>query len=239
MHDAHATTPSPQTDPQTDPQTRAQPDRAEERHRAPDRRGADVARQVAVVVGAVLSALAGWLGSGAAGGPGQQEVGDGALAADATPVAPGEPAFTIWSVIYAGLFAYAVWQALPSRRADARQRRVGWLVVASMLLNAAWIGVVQAELLVLSVPVIVVLLAVLLVAVARLGERRASGVVEPVVLDGTLGRPGAVRWRSTRPPRAGLRAGSSGRSTHSTPREACRRGPAYRDAGRRGHYHDT
>jgi hypothetical protein len=30
-----------------------------------------------------------------------------------------------------------------------------------------------------------------------------------------------------------------GHSTHSTPREACRRGPAYRDAGRRGHYHDT
>ena len=30
-----------------------------------------------------------------------------------------------------------------------------------------------------------------------------------------------------------------GHSTHSTPREACRRGPAYRDAGRRGHNHDT
>ncbi len=31
----------------------------------------------------------------------------------------------------------------------------------------------------------------------------------------------------------------AGHSTHSTPREACRRGPAYRDAGRRGHFHDT
>jgi len=181
MPDAHAPTPSHPTD-LTEP-----PGRAPGAVPEPGRRGGDVARQVAVVVGAVLSAVAGWLGSGAAGGPSQQEVGDGALAADATPVAPGEPAFMIWSVIYAGLFAYAVWQALPARRADERQRRVGWLVLAAMLLNAAWIGVVQGGLLVLSVPVILALLAVLLVAVARLGERRPSGVVEAVVLDGTTG----------------------------------------------------
>ena len=147
----------------------------------------DIVRQVAVLVGAVLSAVAGYLGSGAAGGPSQQEVGDGALAADATPVAPGEPAFMIWSVIYAGLLGYAVWQALPGRRIDPRQRRTGWLVLASMVLNAAWIAVVQAGLLALSVPVIVVLLGVLVVAVRRLAERRPDGVVEVVLVDGTVG----------------------------------------------------
>lgn len=154
---------------------------------APTRTVRDAVRQVVVLVGALLATFAGFWGSGAGGGRSQQEVGDGALAADATPVAPGEPAFGIWSVIYLGLVAYAVWQALPAQRDDARQRRTGWLVLASMVLNAAWIGVVQADLLALSVVVIVVLLAVLLVAVARLGERGPSGPVEAVVVDGTVG----------------------------------------------------
>ena len=154
---------------------------------APTRTARDVVRQVVVLVGALLATFAGYWGSGAGGGASQQEVGDGALAADATPVAPGEPAFGIWSVIYLGLVAYAVWQALPLQRTDARQRRTGWLVLASMVLNAAWIAVVQADLLVVSVAVIVVLLAVLLLVVARLGEREPRGAVEALVVDGTLG----------------------------------------------------
>lgn len=154
---------------------------------APSRATRDVVRQVVVLVGALLATFAGYWGSGAGGGPSQQEVGDGALAADATPVAPAAPAFGIWSVIYLGLVAYAVWQALPAQRDDARQRRTGWLVLASMVLNAGWIAVVQAELLVMSVVVIVVLLAVLVLVVARLGERAPKGRVEAVVVDGTVG----------------------------------------------------
>ncbi len=144
-------------------------------------------RQVAVLVGSAVAIVGAFLGSGAAGGQDQREVGDGALAADATPVAPGEPAFTIWSVIYTGLVLYAIWQALPAQRADARQRRLGWLVLASMVLNALWIAVVQAELLWLSVPVILVLLGTLLVILVRLREHPAGGRVETVVVDGTLG----------------------------------------------------
>lgn len=154
---------------------------------ATSRGSGDAVRQVVVLVGALLATFAGYWGSGAGGGRSQQEVGDGALAADATPVAPGEPAFGIWSVIYLGLLAYAVWQALPAQRDDARQRRTGWLVLASMVLNAAWIGVVQADLLALSVLVIVLLLAVLLLVVARLGERAPRGTIEAVVVDGTVG----------------------------------------------------
>ncbi|WNB84653.1 tryptophan-rich sensory protein [Cellulomonas sp. ATA003] len=62
-------------------------------------------------------------------------------------------------MIYTGLLAYAVWQALPGQRSDPRQRRMGWLAALSMLLNAAWIGVVQADLLWGSVAVIFALLA--------------------------------------------------------------------------------
>lgn len=151
------------------------------------RGGGDVVRQVVVLGGALVSAFAGYWGSGAGGGTSQQEVGDGALAADATPVAPGEPAFAIWSVIYVGLVAYAVWQALPAQRTGERQRRTGWLVLASMVLNAAWIGVVQADLIAVSLVVILSILAVLVIAVRRLGEHRPTGPLEGVVVDGTLG----------------------------------------------------
>ncbi|WP_298457399.1 tryptophan-rich sensory protein [uncultured Cellulomonas sp.] len=148
---------------------------------------ADATRQITVLLGSLLAIAAAFVGSGAFGGPDQTEVGDGALAADATLVAPGQPAFAIWSVIYSGLLAYAVWQALPSRRADPRQRSTGWWVLGSMLLNALWITVVQAGLLGLSVPVIAALVAVLVVVLSRLVDRPASGVVEAVVVDGTLG----------------------------------------------------
>lgn len=147
----------------------------------------DLVRQVVVLVGAVLAAGVGYWGSEAGGATPQREVGDGVLAADATPVAPGAPAFSIWSVIYLGLLAYAVWQALPAQRHDPRQRRVGWLVLASMVLNAAWIGVVQTDLLVLSLVVIAVILVVLVAIVKRLAERPPSGRLEAVVADGTLG----------------------------------------------------
>lgn len=150
---------------------------------------ADVVRQVCVLVGALVAVAGAFVGSGAFGGPSQPEVGDGALAPDATLVAPGRPAFAIWSVIYTGLLVGAVRQALPAHRSDERQRRTGWLVLVSMLLNAVWIGVVQAGLLPLSVPVIVALLVVLVVVVLRLDEDlpRAGGAVERLVVDGTAG----------------------------------------------------
>ena len=66
-----------------------------------------------------------------------EESSGGALAADATLLAPASPAFSIWSVIYGGLAAYTIWQWLPANTANIRARRSGWLVALSMLLNAA------------------------------------------------------------------------------------------------------
>lgn len=148
---------------------------------------ADVVRQVTVLIGAALAVVAAFIGSGATGGPDQRQVGDGALAADATPVAPGEPAFSIWSVIYLGLVAYAIWQALPAQRTSARHRAIGWLVLASMVLNALWIAVVQADLLGLSVPVIVLLLLVLIGALMQIRRIPPSSRLDVVIVDGTLG----------------------------------------------------
>lgn len=147
----------------------------------------DTARQIVVVVSAVLAIVGSFIGSGAAGGTPIQDAAGGALSASATLIAPAVPAFSIWSVIYLGLIAYAIWQLLPKQRADARQRRLGYPVAASLILNAAWILSVQFGLLVLSVPVIVALLAVLVWAFRTTLASRPTSLVESIVADGTIG----------------------------------------------------
>lgn len=147
----------------------------------------DLARQVTVAVSAVVAVVGSAIGSGAFGGTPIAEAGDGALSAEGTLVAPDGPAFSIWSLIYLGLVAYAVWQALPSHRADPRQRSVGWLAAASLLLNAVWILVAQAGYVVASTVVIAVLLAVLVTIVVRLLRTPAATRGESVVVDATFG----------------------------------------------------
>ena len=151
------------------------------------REGKDITRQVTVAVSAVAAVIGSFIGSGAAGGTPIQEASGGALSATATPIAPDVPAFSIWSVIYLGLLAYAVWQLLPKQSGAERHRRLGYWVAASLLLNAAWILSVQFDLLWLSLPVIVALLAVLARAFVLCLRYRPSGVVDAVVTDGTLG----------------------------------------------------
>lgn len=160
---------------------------------------ADLARQVAVAVSAVTAVVGGAIGSGAFGGTPIAEAGDGALSAEATFLAPDGPAFAIWTPIYVGLVGYAVWQALPPRRADPRQRRVGWPAAISMLLNAAWILTAQAGHVSTSAVVIVALLISLIVVYAALlapgasvaastsAATASSGWLESVLLDGTFG----------------------------------------------------
>lgn len=147
----------------------------------------DTVRQVVVALSAVVAIAGGLFGSGAAGGTRIRDAAGGALSADATPIAPGGPAFSIWSVIYLGLIAYAVWQFLPQQRSSERQRRLGYWVAASLVLNAAWILSAQAGLLPLSVLVIAVLLVVLIIAFLVTLDSRPSSPVEAVVADGTIG----------------------------------------------------
>ncbi|WP_375388253.1 tryptophan-rich sensory protein [uncultured Amnibacterium sp.] len=148
-------------------------------------RNRDAVRVGTVAVSIVLALVGSAIGSGAFGGTPIQDAAGGALAADATLLAPGTGAFQIWSVIYLGLIAYAVLQALPGQRHSDRQRRIGWLAAASMLLNAAWILSVQFGLLLLSVPVIVGLLLVLVALVLRLGP--AASLPQRILTDGVFG----------------------------------------------------
>lgn len=147
----------------------------------------DQIRQIGVTASFVLCIVGTAIGSGALGGTPINEAAGGALSSDATLLAPAGSAFGIWSIIYAGLGAYTVYQWFPSQRSTVRQRRLGWWAAASMLLNAAWILSVQAGLLAGSVLVILALLAVLAVLFVIFTSVKPTSTVDGIVTDGTLG----------------------------------------------------
>lgn len=75
---------------------------------------------------------------------------------------PAGYAFSIWSVIYLGLVAFAVYQALPAQRDNPRVSRIGYLVVLTGLANIAWIFFWHYERFPLSVVAMLVLLGALI-----------------------------------------------------------------------------
>lgn len=139
---------------------------------------------LAVVAASMVGAF---LGSGAVVGDPVNEVAGGWLGADATPIAPASTAFSIWSVIYAGLAGYAIWQLFPDRRASERHRHLRPWAMASAVLNALWLGVTQVGWLGLSVVVMLALLAVLIRILLVLHSTPRRGWVETVLVDGTFG----------------------------------------------------
>ena len=146
----------------------------------------DLLRRLWVTVAEVLCIYGTLLGVGVFGRRVEESSG-GSLAADATLLAPGGPAFSIWSVIYLGLFAYTVWQWLPANHTSERARATGWLAGISMLLNAAWLLVTQVGLIWLSVGVIAALVITLGLLARRLTRLPAAGLADRVVVDGTFG----------------------------------------------------
>lgn len=147
---------------------------------------ADRMRQVGVTLAEVFCVVGTLVGVGVIGTRVEESSG-GALAADATLVAPAGPAFSIWTPIYLGLLGYTVWQWLPQQAAEPRHRAIGWLVAASMVLNAGWLLVTQQSWLWVSVIVILGLAGVLGLLVRRLQENPTYGHAETVLVDGTFG----------------------------------------------------
>jgi hypothetical protein len=147
---------------------------------------ADRIRQLTVTASGIACLVGTLYGIGVLGTAVEESSG-GRLSADATLIAPAGPAFSIWSVIYAGLAAFTIWQWLPAATAHPRARAIGWLAAASMLLNAGWLLVTQFGWLLASVAVILVLLGILITLVRRLTEHSPTGAVEKIILDGTFG----------------------------------------------------
>ena len=146
----------------------------------------DQARRLTVVAAEIFCVVGTLYGVGVLGTRVEESSG-GALAADATLLAPAGPAFSIWTPIYIGLAAYTVWQFLPRNATSERTRATGWLAAISMALNAAWLLVTQQGWIWVSVLVIAVLVLTLGLLVARLSDSRPTGTAETIIVDGTFG----------------------------------------------------
>ena len=87
---------------------------------------------------------------------------------------PAGYVFSIWGLIYLGLIAFAIFQALPSQRENPRLRATGWWISLGGLSNSAWIFLWQYEHFPLTLVAMLVLLATLLVTYLRLGIGRTA-----------------------------------------------------------------
>ena len=82
---------------------------------------------------------------------------------------PAGYVFAIWGLIYLGLIAFAIYQALPSQARDPRLRRIGYAYVLSCLANSAWIFLWHYRLISWTLVAMFVLLASLITIYLRLG----------------------------------------------------------------------
>ena len=82
---------------------------------------------------------------------------------------PAGYVFSIWSVIYLGLIAYAVFQLLPAQRENPRLGQTGWWFVLSCAANSAWLFLWHYGYFALSVIAMLTLLISLIVIYLRLG----------------------------------------------------------------------
>ena len=82
---------------------------------------------------------------------------------------PAGYVFSIWGLIYIGLIAFAIFQALPSQRENPRLRAAGWWIVLGGLANITWIFLWHYEQFPLTLAAMLVLLASLIITYLRMG----------------------------------------------------------------------
>lgn len=87
---------------------------------------------------------------------------------------PAGYVFSIWGLIYLGLIAFTIFQALPSQRQNPRLRATGWWVTLGGLANIAWIFLWHYEIFPLTIVAMVILLITLIITYLRLGIGRTQ-----------------------------------------------------------------
>lgn len=87
---------------------------------------------------------------------------------------PAGYVFSIWGVIYIGLIAFAIFQALPSQRDNPRLRATGWWIALGGVANSAWIFLWHYELFPPTLIAMLLLLATLIITYLRLGIGRTK-----------------------------------------------------------------
>ena len=83
---------------------------------------------------------------------------------------PAGYVFAIWGLIYIGLIAYAIYQALPAQKNNPRLQAISWWVVLGGLANCAWIFLWHYQQFVGTLAAMLILLATLIAVYLRLGS---------------------------------------------------------------------
>ena len=87
---------------------------------------------------------------------------------------PAGYVFSIWGLIYVGLIAYTIYQALPSHRMNPRLRATGWWIVLGGVSNSAWIFLWHYNQFTLTLIAMLILLATLILTYLKLGIGRTK-----------------------------------------------------------------
>jgi hypothetical protein len=141
----------------------------------------DLTRQILIVVAVVATIAV----NGLANALPINGLQTGAIS-DGFPVyfTPAGYVFAIWGVIYLGLLAYAVYQALPAQRQSPRLRSIRTLFLVGSLANIAWILLWHYLLFPLTLVAMLVLLGALIAIYLRLRIGRISPpLVERLAVD--------------------------------------------------------
>lgn len=87
---------------------------------------------------------------------------------------PAGYVFSIWGLIYLGLTAFGIYQALPAQRENPRLRSIGYLFAVSSIANVAWIFLWHYEVFPLTLVAMVILLVSLIAIYLRLDIGRVK-----------------------------------------------------------------
>ena len=90
---------------------------------------------------------------------------------------PAGYVFSIWGLVYLGLIAFAIFQALPTQRQNPRLRATGWWISLGGLANSIWIFLWHFNQFPLTLIAMLVLLTTLIMTYLRLGMGQT--VVKP------------------------------------------------------------
>ena len=84
-------------------------------------------------------------------------------------IIPANYAFAIWGLIYLGLFAFAIYQVLPSQRENPYLRKTGYLLTIASVAQSIWVYLFLSRLFMLSVIAMLLILLPLITMYLRLG----------------------------------------------------------------------
>ncbi|MBN1486278.1 MAG: tryptophan-rich sensory protein [Anaerolineae bacterium] len=87
---------------------------------------------------------------------------------------PAAYVFSIWGLIYLGLIAFSIYQALPAQRENPRLQKIGYLYVFSSLANNLWLFLWHYEIFPLTIVAMLALLGLLIAIYLRLNTEQPS-----------------------------------------------------------------